>query len=80
MIMLAMLAGGVSAGGCAPALDGNGERGVTIHRNLLVPGADVASASAMANQHCSQFGRFAHLGGEVQGWLWSDTLSFDCVD
>jgi hypothetical protein len=78
LAVLALVMGGLSIAGCAPS--GNGETGGTIRGNLLWPGSDTHHAMAMATQYCGQFGRSAHLASEEQGWLSSDTITFECVN
>jgi len=78
LVVVALVMGGSSVAGCA--LSGNGDTGGTIRGNLLWPGSDTHHAMAMADQYCRQFGRSAHLASEEQGWLSSDTVTFDCVN
>lgn len=78
LVVLALVMGGLSVAGCAPS--GNGAAGGTIRGNLLWPGSDTHHAMAMADQYCGQFGRSAHLAGEEQSWLSSDTVTFECVN
>ena len=48
LVGVALLLGGLSVAGCAPALDGSGESGGTIHQFLVYPGSNVDHAVAMA--------------------------------
>ena len=80
LVGVAMLLGGLSVAGCAPALDGSGESGGTIHQFQLYPSSNLDHAVAMAAQYCGQFGRSGHVAREELGWFWSDTITFDCVN
>jgi hypothetical protein len=80
LVGVAMLLGGLCVAGCAPALDGSGESGGTIHQLQVYPGSNLDHAVAMAAQYCSQFGRSGHIAHEELGWFWSDTITFDCVN
>jgi hypothetical protein len=77
---VALLLGGLSLAGCAPALDGSGESGGTIHQFQVYPGSTLDRAVAMADQYCSPFGRSGHIAREELSWFWSDTISFDCIN
>jgi hypothetical protein len=79
-MLFAMLALGLSIGGCAPGLHGSGESGGTIGQFQLLPGANELGAEAMAANYCSQYGRSAHIASEDLGLLWSSTYKFDCVN
>ena len=74
-----VLAGGLSAG-CAPTLQASNERGGTVTQSQLWPGPGRARAMAMASDYCSHYGAVPHLASEDLGWLWSDTIAFDCVN
>ncbi len=80
VIVLAVLAGGLSISGCAPTLEGSKERGGVIRYSQVRPGTDGTDVAAMADKYCSQFGRSAHMSSEELGPFWSDTVSFDCVE
>ena len=80
LVGVALLLGGLCVAGCAPALDGSGESGGTIHQFQVYPGSNLDHAVAMAAQYCSQFGRSGHIAREELGWFWSDTVTFDCVN
>jgi hypothetical protein len=80
VIVIAVLTGGMSVSGCAPSLEGSKERGGVIRYSQVRPGADGRDVAAMADKYCSQFGRSAHMSSEELGLLWSDTVTFDCVD
>lgn len=79
MIVLSVLASGLSLAGCA-SLEGSAERGGVIRYSQLQPDTGMTDALTMADAYCGRFGRAAHIAGEHLGWLWSDTVTFDCVE
>jgi hypothetical protein len=68
----------VGLGACAPALEGNGQAGGTIHSLQLWPGA-AAETTGMAEGYCGRFNRSAHIAREELGWVWTDTIAFECI-
>lgn len=90
-MILAVLVG-LSAAGCAPSLEGAGERGGTIREYQLqqnevelgplpVPlGAVDSNVLSIAGKYCSQYGRSAHIAHEEVSLLWTNTFTFDCVE
>jgi hypothetical protein len=79
-MVLSVLLSGLSVAGCAPSLEGAGERGGVIRYTQLQLGRSIGEVPAMTDKYCGQFGRSAHIAGEHLGWFWSDTVTFDCVD
>jgi hypothetical protein len=91
-IVPALLAG-LSIAGCAPTLEGDGERGGTIHQNQLtqnyielgpvgVGSLDLGDTNvvAIAGQYCSQYGRSAHITEQNVATVWPiDAFHFDCI-
>lgn len=90
MVLAALVAS--SAAGCAPSLEGSGERGGTIRQNQLQQNqvelgplplrlsAIEGNVLAIADRYCSQYGRSVHIAREEVGLLWTDTFTFDCVE
>ena len=50
LVGVAMLLGGLCVAGCAPALEGSGDSGGTIHQFQVYPGSNLDHAVAMAAQ------------------------------
>lgn len=94
-MVLAVLVG-VSAGGCAPSVQGAGETGgtirdfqLTLDRPELGPvelpvGTSDKNVLAAADRYCGQFGRSAHITrdetGIETGWPWTDIYHFECLE
>lgn len=84
-MVLAMLLG-LSAAGCAPTLEGAGDRGGAIRQNQLqldqlqLGANQTANVLAIAGKYCGQFARSAHIAREEARPLWTDTFTFDCIE
>ncbi len=79
LMIVAALAGS-SIAGCAPTVDGSGERGGTVREYQFQLAATPNDALAAAGKYCAQFGRSAHIASEDVGILRIDTFDFDCVE
>ena len=61
---------------CAPTLDAANERGGVVRHTQA--GTNMQGVLAIADQHCRKYGRVAQITGTDV--LWSDTVTFNCVE